>query len=759
MGVRMKNFFKILDQLITIIICHVTTIVTILFCFFACVLVPQLRNIFDMPWFWDLPGYQPVDILFVALFWLYIMLLAVIYISLCILVQPDKKSSDQEDEEYNTIIKMIENAFPRIYNFFISRDKGLSNLYEKAKGFWFIITTIAIASIITFICLYKHDPAIYASWLLLSFLILCLSIVLLLAKYNYFSQDFSETASRFLFFSIIMGLIGEVIWYSPIFASSVSSYRNYYIWAIIHACAVLVMFAQLFETIGPKTKLFLLMLPVIFYFSSPWIWKSPILGKQSSVQHESWLTHFNNRLDAVIDSQNPDKTVQNKEIKRPFIFVAAAGGGSRAALFASLVFEWLEKEKKDGDIVLISSVSGGSVATGYFISPPKNRDAGIHSSITSELQARVKEKIREDWIWNSTFVDDMNINFLAPLLRGAFFLPGIERGESMCYFWDDKFEWKGKNNLDLYDPVNQPCVIFNATTVNQGIRFAIGFPPLTGCQTDIKEKDLVVMQTLEEWSPNYQINLSEAVRVSANFPWGFEIPKLFVSDTKGEIKQKFLVDGGVSDNTGVDTIVEILKRIVSIKNNEQHPDSKTAESILNKLSDRGFIIVEIDSGAKPTIGKFDDSELTKPSPIFGPNQAISKASFQNSYNKQKIAYNNELNKMLHEEKITWCPIKISNPGKVMTSWALGPQDKADVIANFFTEKETAIKELAEAQLWIASGIENIKENISIEKQIEENVERSDEELQKLKYLLESSSEKWNTRQKEQQKYTEQIFKK
>jgi hypothetical protein len=156
-------------------------------------------------------------------------------------------------------------------------------------------------------------------------------------------------------------------------------------------------------------------------------------------------------------------------------------------------------------------------------------------------------------------VDDMATDFMAPLARGVLtpglsvpsswrnraLAPTIERGTSLCRFWEQRFGWSGCNNLAGYGGAGYgdkphppaPLVLFNATRAREGTRFVIGFPPLPRealrCRPTRDEpggrppdRDTST-QTLADFWPRYRLSLGEAVRLSANFPWGLHTGRLW----------------------------------------------------------------------------------------------------------------------------------------------------------------------------------------------------------------------------------------
>ena len=198
------------------------------------------------------------------------------------------------------------------------------------------------------------------------------------------------------------------------------------------------------------------------------------------------------------------KRVQAVPAGEPILFVAASGGGSRAAIFADLVLEFLLREQTAprksswaDHVVLISGVSGGSLGSATFVQrldkltaqmQPNAADdwsvrrPDLQNSVKPEvikrmlrqagnLSREITAKAREgkakqylepakqmlqecedlskdqlgansplDWIMQSALMDDLTADFMAPVFRGAL-APGISRGQALRHFWTDQFGW------------------------------------------------------------------------------------------------------------------------------------------------------------------------------------------------------------------------------------------------------------------------------------------------------------------------------
>lgn len=488
---------------------------------------------------------------------------------------------------------------------------------------------------------------------------------------------------------------------------------------------------------------------------------------------------------------------------QPVIFVAASGGGARAAMFTALVLEAMRNTSlperpapagpppaPSGDpvakpvpsyqaaptapgsvpnspnqerpaatrrtladqIVLMSSVSGGSLATAYYVSqtyphlrvlrdrdlaldrqtadliPPRPRTrfawrnsfpseiyARMHSlsvrlldqarigrgrSVSAWAGSRFEEAVERvayecerlaqgrnswqssdaaqtpiaPWLSTSAFVDDMSTDFMAPLLRGVL-NPGVERGVSVTRFWEDQFGWRDVEDTDLHRQPHPnpelgmvtngaPPILFNTCDVRQGTRLVLGFPPVPpGIIRDpLAGSASHLPQSLTDAGDlYYHVSLAEAVRLSANFPFGFEVAKLPLSEGNDTV---LALDGGIVDNSGIDSIVYLLKGLDRLAKaywqewgnlaqrygqatSTDEQDALWAELIelscrkvegrafrlLGELARRKVVLIQIDSGAK--VIATDDSVFSRLlaalTPVLTrPLQALNNASASNA---------------------------------------------------------------------------------------------------------------------------------
>jgi hypothetical protein len=709
---------------------------------------------------------------------------------------------------------------------------------------------------------------------------------------------------RLIAWLISTALAGEIFWvlaYTNWFGN-LFSYRLYTIWSVFEILTLLVIGGLLIDRWHlasdnlPVRQLALLGLVVfVWQFWRPVAvtsfdlerhlspeqakaWKTLSTSPQGpkpdsciwqSMLNDKWLSHLNDRVATVPAGD-------------PVVLVAASGGGSRAAIFAELVFETLARtpvdsnapfsETKEGpgphnwanNIVLISSVSGGSLATAQFVGsdkatgppeqvatardgqfstllntssaelqnwgkdyaaeliqafldnppeafpaaeldlPPDARlnpqvatkalrdkrkylenqladfsqqrdtaqtrlDSGARLSTNEKKSAsddllQLSDKVsavrtalalldglaalenpaegKASWLWNSKAFDEMCVDFMAPIMRGAV-TPALGRGDALAQFWTHRFHWYDCTNFSGYHvgvdkrwegKGARPAVVFNAVNVARGSRLMVGFPPVPSDFFDAVYRRGVTREVPRPL--NSPVSLARAVRMSSNFPYGFRamsftvpaivqaVPATPAKDAVEEQPERVhVLDGGVLDNTGLDTIYELFAGLeyhaAHSHADPSHPNPyyDRAKTLLTALRHHGVCILEIDAGAKP------DTALPAYLNPFGgvkeQGQALENSGYSNA-DRVKQFYLKEVRRILTDTLddlegiaskevgliadtknrlpstcLHYCfqcnhykPGQQADPA-IMTAWALGPRDKAEVVARF----------LPELQLW------------------------------------------------------------
>ncbi len=152
--------------------------------------------------------------------------------------------------------------------------------------------------------------------------------------------------------------------------------------------------------------------------------------------------------------------------QRPVVAVAASGGGIRAAYWTALALERLTEEIPgvEKDIALISSVSGGSLGSMYFLNnqffaPGAARQASVASG-TSSLSATV---------WGFTYLEGPR------LLVGSALNP-YDRGWAQEVTWSHLMSDPDRSLSSVAAAVKQgtcPLPVFNACLQETGQRYVI----------------------------------------------------------------------------------------------------------------------------------------------------------------------------------------------------------------------------------------------------------------------------------------------
>ncbi|MFA6166922.1 MAG: hypothetical protein WC700_09915 [Gemmatimonadaceae bacterium] len=338
------------------------------------------------------------------------------------------------------------------------------------------------------------------------------------------------------------------------------------------------------------------------------------LTTTSRIDAGRWKDRTDSAPMALID---PSEWPAGDTSDAPVVVMAASGGGSRAAIMVAHTLQRLRAEhpRIAENLQAISSVSGGSLATAAYVV----RQLHASGRDTAGLPS-----------CDESLLDAMGQDFLYPTLLGV--IPGFGgRAESIQRAWQkcpvglDALQlsrlaqiWRSRNvrARGTVPPFAVP--IFNSVSLD---RHAVAITPLAG---------KFFWQGLDEFarSPASQVrgrlgalsstwvyyrsgiyhvtdlgeridpSLSEAVRASANFPFGF--PLVEVETTRplwysprteeldsGTTKVVRLTDGGALSNSGLWPLLPLL---------------------LNKkdaIKPRGVLLIIVDASRMPTVGATD----------------------------------------------------------------------------------------------------------------------------------------------------------
>jgi hypothetical protein len=457
---------------------------------------------------------------------------------------------------------------------------------------------------------------------------------------------------------------------------------------------------------------------------------------QARSDHERWLNALTERIGRITDEYGAGE----------LIVVSLSGGGSRAALFGRAVLDLLADVdlprvdgKKPGTladhVVLVTGISGGSLAAADFWAFPEHRSAeGGWTSMSEdvvgtplwreacapdEAGARWSRVLGTDclppetvsWVLDSRAVDRMSHHFASAWLRGSI-LPDLSRGEALALMWNElwaaeearsgeapwlpnKLWGRGYDGSEAPYAGQRPLLALGAVDAQTGERVLLGFPfiPASLPVSPTEEKrtgvrgDSLPPRTLDSYSGNLDLRLVDAVRASSAVPIAIDPFTWSAPGAKaGELP--VLVDGGVYDNTGLDMAVSLLH----------------ASDVQEALSGRSVLLIEVDVGAEPTI-------LDRPAVALGmlppapaargrrsPLESIADgygSMAPAAYRHDRLAADllvaaaTEVKDTTYQSvrnvRIDYRPDRTVNDqpiGPVTTAWALGPSDVSRVLEHF-----------------------------------------------------------------------------
>jgi Patatin-like phospholipase len=235
--------------------------------------------------------------------------------------------------------------------------------------------------------------------------------------------------------------------------------------------------------------------------------------------------------------------------------VATAGGGIRAAAWTAEVITRLQehcKDKLSSTVLLVSSVSGGSVGSMFAVDPYDSKTGTYPTNDTALEQIRQNSSRSSLGAvgWGLAYPD---LARTTPIV-GPWIVPEkLDRGWALEHAWSAA--WKDQEQPLMSDwradvlAGTRPSVIFNATTSESGERFLVSSSealPLSGTAGTRQFFNLF---------PESDISVPTAARLSATFPYVSPLSRPSIA----EIKKAYHVgDGGYYDNSGLLSVVEWL---------------------------------------------------------------------------------------------------------------------------------------------------------------------------------------------------------
>jgi predicted acylesterase/phospholipase RssA len=286
----------------------------------------------------------------------------------------------------------------------------------------------------------------------------------------------------------------------------------------------------------------------------------------------------------TVPPPKPDQTSCSHPMKpsETLIGVAISGGGSRAALFGAAGLEALAKLQAGPpahslleDVSMISSVSGGSMATSYFAAVKPRKDVSILTP-SGELSTEYQTFFAQ-------FKKTMNQDYEGPLFwrnmtRLRWFNPAWT-ARSLSEHLNNQF-LKGQTFRDVRERElsgDIPRLLINTTLYNDGRRFVITTLPHEQTQYDllkdvsrsvgavVRSKESVELMkvkwaSLQSVTPQVlkldlcPIELGTAVTASMSFP---PVIGPITFKVEGEAQYWHVGDGGLSDNMGLESLATV----------------------------------------------------------------------------------------------------------------------------------------------------------------------------------------------------------
>lgn len=271
----------------------------------------------------------------------------------------------------------------------------------------------------------------------------------------------------------------------------------------------------------------------------------------------------------------------NADTAVPFVVVATAGGGIRAAYWTGTVLGTLHDDSNtpnfDRQLFAISGVSGGSVGAAMYrtlLSAPSGLPAGCTHGATDCLQQ----------ILGRNFLGPVAVGMLYPDLiqRFIFFPVFADRGVALEKAWENAYANVSADNTRGFrdslvslsaQPRISPSLFLNATWAENGRRIVasnLKIDTQPGLEANIFSRSNDQLAIL-----GHDIGMSTAAHNSARFP--FISPPGMWKNKNGDIAGR-LQDGGLFENYGAETAMEIIQLACNVFVCADENDKQVANS-------------------------------------------------------------------------------------------------------------------------------------------------------------------------------------
>ncbi len=307
-------------------------------------------------------------------------------------------------------------------------------------------------------------------------------------------------------------------------------------------------------------------------------------GQTITEELQAWYDHQNVR-------SNPSGTL-------PLFIVSAEGGGIRAAYWTASVLSRITDSNPcfPDQLFALSGVSGGSLGAAVYEALLANApvtDDGYHCD-------RQGRRLSKESLLSAPTRSILSQNFLAPVM-GAMLYPDLvqrllpfpverfDRARALEEAWEKawtenqpdnissrttgsaRFSEQFDNLWNVRDRRWMPALFLNSTWVETGKR-------LIASNVRLTPDDFIDAEDAREFYAKHPLRLSTAVHLSARFTYISPAGTL----TKDGVVYGRAVDGGYFENSGETTVMEILKAIDQLA--EENPAWKKVLPVVIHIS-------------------------------------------------------------------------------------------------------------------------------------------------------------------------------
>lgn len=273
--------------------------------------------------------------------------------------------------------------------------------------------------------------------------------------------------------------------------------------------------------------------------------------------HYTVEDHQGQALQAVGQSLTPAQTPAPSANSADVIGVALSGGGSRASVYGAAALEVLAEEGVLQRATYLSSVSGGGFPAAYYAlnKPTPCITADDNAPCASESFAAFKEAMRH--------------NYLADMTLRQFGKPGrITSSTRRLSSLQNALDHQIIKDAVFSELPSSPILLINGARYDDGRRFVFSNVAIPEADSNIAQFTNKALRTASfslpgctrPTPPNFSVAL--AVAISAGFPpvlgpASIEAPETCDGDG---VQYWHLGDGGILDNSGVETIEDFALR-------------------------------------------------------------------------------------------------------------------------------------------------------------------------------------------------------